>query len=438
MEEPTAGQPQKLLTSGRAKLTLAAACGLVLTVGALTSPRQPQTAPVVPSERAAPLLEEQMQRREAAGPLLALQEIAGRLSAYVVPILATRTPSVARNDYSEGVAETTGLTGSGVFVSATRVLTHLDALPADAGAVVGIDGRRAGAEVAAYDRQTGLVLLHVPEAEGRTVAMLALDQPAPGTLAAAVGRVDDQVLVTPVYVTSVTADALTVGAFGGVLPSGTPVFNLAGELSALVISAGPQQRAVPARRAVDRLLSIASTGQRQSSLGVGYQALFGRLADVFGAEGVLVADVVPGGPAEAAGVRAGDVLVAVGNASIESAATADTPLSSAAVGTPTTLQVRRGETVTTMPVVPAAAYEVAMLARSRADLAPAPEARVLFPRDVLDAVHIPPSAQVISVDGRRLTTAQEASRLLRAARQPIRVLVREGSSRFFVIVEPIR
>jgi membrane-associated protease RseP (regulator of RpoE activity) len=186
------------------------------------------------------------------------------------------------------------------------------------------------------------------------------------------------------------------------------------------------------------MLARAATGERRSSFGLGFQAPTGRLTDAFGADGVLVSAVVPGGPAEVADIRPGDVLLAVGDVQIDSADTAARVLSTAAIGTATKLRLRRGARVVEIDATPAFVYDIAALASARDDGPPAPEARALFPAAVLEASAIPPDARVVSINGRSLTTRAQVQRELRLARQPLAVLLRHGTGQFFAAVEPLR
>jgi S1-C subfamily serine protease len=217
-----------------------------------------------------------------------------------------------------------------------------------------------------------------------------------------------------------------------------PVFNMAGELFAIAAPDDRAGRALPVRQAAERLLARASRGERRSSFGLTFQVPHGPLTERFGAEGVLIADVLPGGPGDAADIRAGDVLLAVGDAKVESADSAARALSTAAVGTPTTLRVRRGARVSDVEATPALAYEIAALSRSSRDVPAGPEARVLFPAAVLEASAIPPAARIVSVNGRTVTTRAQVQRELRMARRPIPVLLRHGNNQFFAAVEPAR
>jgi S1-C subfamily serine protease len=433
-------QPRKLLAGRAVKTKIALASALVLVAGAWLAPRAAQTALSTPPERAAPLLEEQVQLREVSRPFVGVQDAAAPVRRHSVAILRPVSPGVpSRNDYSELANTQQPVAGFGVFVSDANVLTHSAALDGRSTVDVSVEnGTTVSAEVVAYEPATGLVLLQVQASEGRAAAPLAPVAPTPGALAVAVGRSSERELAVPVFVTSVVPDHYTLGAVNDALLPGMPVFNLAGELFAIAAPDGRTVRGIPVRKAAERLIARASSGERLSAFGLGFQAPSGRLTDIFGTDGVVISDVLPGGPGDAADVRVGDVLLAVGDVQIDSTDTATRALSTAAIGTPTALRVRRGARVSDLRATPAVAYEIAALAGSGADGPPGPEARVVFPANMLEAAAIPPSARVVSVNGRTLTTRAQIQRELRLARRAIPVLVRDGSHQFFAAVEPTR
>jgi hypothetical protein len=323
-------------------------------------------------------------------------------------------------------------------VSDTYVLTHSAALDGRSVADVSVgNGLTTAGQVVTYEPPTGLVLLQVQRPEGVTSAPFAVQAPTPGELAVAVGRSNERELAAPVFVTGVGPDDYTFGAVHDALLPGMPVFNLAGELLAISAPDGRTVRGLPVRQAAERMLTRAATGERRSSLGLGFQVPTGRLSETFGNEGVIISEVLPGGPGDAADIQVGDVLLAVGEALVDSAETAGRALSTAAIGTPITLRVRRGARVSDIQATPAFAYEIAALARSTVDVPAGPEARVLFPAAVLEASAISPLARVVSVNGRALTTRAQVQRELRQARRPIPLLLREGNNQFFAAVEPM-
>jgi S1-C subfamily serine protease len=430
-----------LLAGGAVKIRIALASGLVLALGAWLTPRAAQTGlSVPPQEHAAPLLEEQAQLREVSRPFVGIQEAAARVGQHSVAILLPPSPaSPGRNDYSESASTARPVAGFGVFVSDTHVLTHIAALNGRSAADLSVgSGGTIAAQVVTYEPPTGLVLLQVQVTEGRASAPLAVQAPTPGELAVAVGRSDEREVAVPLFVTSVGPDEYTIGVVNDVLLPGMPVFNLAGELLAVSAPDSRTVRAIPVRQATERLLTRAATGERRSSFGLGFQVPTGRLSEIFGSEGVIISDVLPGGPGDAADIQVGDVLLAVGDLQIDSAETAARALSTAGIGTPVTLRIRRSARVSDVQVTPALAYEIAALARSTVAGPAGPEARVLFSASVLEASVIPASARVVSVNGRTLTTRAQVQRELRLARRPIPLVIRDGNTQFLAALEPTR
>jgi S1-C subfamily serine protease len=413
---------------------------LVLTIGAWIAPRASPTPLSPPQERAAPLIEQQVQPRETSRPFAGVQDLAGRVLPHSVAIVASAPIHVpSRRDYPGVVSRDSIAGGFGVFVSETQVLTHSAALHGRSTASVSIGSEGStDAEVASYEPATGLVLLTVAPQPGPAAAPVAADAPALGSLAVAVGRSAERDLAVPVFVTGAGRDGYTVGAVGEALLPGMPVFNLGGELFAIVAPGDLSARAIPVQGAAARLRSRASSAERPASFGLSFQAIDGNLTVIYGDAGVLIADVLPEGPGDAAGIRAGDVLLAAGDVPIDSVDTAVRALGAAVVGTPITLRVRRGAREHAVDATPVLTYETLPLVHSSGRDADGPEARVLFPAAVLEQSAIPPTARIVNVNGRTLATRALVDRERRSARRPIPVLVRVGTSQFFAAVESLR
>jgi S1-C subfamily serine protease len=428
-----------LLSGGATKIRIALASGLALALGGWLMPRAAQPPLSVSEERAAPLLEEQVQLREASRTFVGVQDVAARVKDQSVAILMPVSPAItSRNDFSEAEGTALRVAALGVFVSATHVLTHSAALDGRSsielslGSDLTIRGR-----VVSYEPSTGLVLLQTDIA-GRLPPTLAAEAPVAGALAVGVGRSNGLDVAVPVFVTSVGEDRYTIGAVNGAILPGMPVFNLAGELLAISAPEGQEMRAIPIRDTADRLIAQSSTEERRSSFGIGFQAPTGLLTRTFGAEGVVVTEVLAGGPAHLADLQVGDAILSVGDVALDSVETAARALSSAQVGTSVLLRVRRAGRMRNIAVTPRLAYEVAALARATADALSGPEARVVFPLALLEGAAIPATARVISMSGRPITSRAQAERELRRSRTPVPILLGQGNKRFFVAVEPSR
>jgi len=434
-------EPTRKLLSGRGMKTRIAAAGVaILAVGAWLTPRAAQTPTPLsaPQERAAPLLEEQVQLREASQPFLGVQDVAARVRGHSVAIAAPALVAIpTRNDFSEPGTRLPQAAGFGAFVSDTYVLAHSVTLGGRSAVPLSItDGRAAEGRVVVYEPSTGLVLLQT-EPLGRLPAALADGAPVLGTLAVAVGRWDGGDVAVPVFVTGTGGDRFTITALNDDIRRGMPIYTLQGELLAIAAPDGAEVLAFPAREAAARLIARAAAGERRSSVGVTLQQPVGALARTFGDTGVVVTDVVTGGPADQAGLQAGDVLLAIGDIDVDSVDTARRALSSREIGIPTTLRIVRGGRGRTIEVTPALAYEVAALARARAqDATPGLEVGILFPAPVLDREGVPPAARVISINGRPISSLAQARRELRPGRSPALMLLRQGDDRFFAAIDP--
>jgi S1-C subfamily serine protease len=433
----SAAAPQwKLLGTRSLKVRIAFVSALVLVVGAWLAPEPVPTAlSAPPQERAAPLLEEQVQLRDAVRPFAGVQEVALRLKGHSVAILPVEPPTSTRTDFSsaDGGAHAAGF---GVFVSDTHVLTHAAALNGrSSNAIVSADGQSLPAEVVGYEPSTGLVLLRTGPSDVPAVAMAA-GPPDTGALAVAAGSWEQREIVVPVFVTSVWADRFTLGgAYAAVLP-GMPVFNINGELFA-VASGDLLGHAYPVRESAERLMAGVASGPSPGSFGVGFQDLLPPLTRVFGDTGVLVTHVVQNGPADAAGIAAGDVIAAIGDVEIDSSETAVGTLRAAQVESPVTVRVLRNGRVRRLEMIPVPSYELDALARATADAgASGPEARAVFTRSVLEGAAIPATARVLAVDGRAVSSRVDVEREFRRRRNPVPVLLRQGETRFFAAIEP--
>jgi S1-C subfamily serine protease len=429
----------KLLSAASIKIRIAIVSGMLLPLGAwLTPSAVPTTLTTPPQEHAAPLLEEQVQLRETSRPFVGVQDVAAAAREHSVAIPGVEPPRIASwNDFSQSADTLPPPAGFGVFVSDRHVLTHSRALDGRSSVRLMLSADlNVDARVIAYERSTRLVLLET-DASGQTPAAVAADAPPAGALAVAVGRSADGDVAVPVFVTQASGGRYTIAADNAILP-GMPLFTLSGELFAVATPDEYQMRAVPVPGLVERLMARAASGERLSSLGIGLQPLQGLLTSAFGESGVVVTDVVEGGPADLADLRVGDVLVAFDGVQIDSIETATRQLNSAPPGTRTPLGVRRAGRIRQIEVTPALAYEVAVLAQRRPAAASLLEARTVFSPGVRERYAIPASSRVLGVNGRPVSSRAQVQRELRVARTPVAVLLQQGDNRFFIGIEPER
>lgn len=423
----------KLLAAPRVKLRLALACGLILGAGALLAPRAAPTALSAPQERAAPLLEEQSALTQTASPFRGVRDVAARVREHSVAIPAPpRLAAPTLNDFAEP-PDRPRPAGFGVFVSDGYVLTHSAALDGRTSIPLATaGGRMLDARVAAFELSTGLALLQT-EPASRPSLTLAQDAPGAGTLAVAVGRWDGRDIAVPLFVTTVGTNRYRLGTSDEAVFSGMPLYTLDGELFAIAAGNGRDSVAFPVREAANRLMARAAAGERLVSFGLGLQGVTGALGSIFGSGGVLVNQVVRGGPADTAGIAPGDLLLAVGEVETGSTEAAARALSLVTADAAAALRISRDGRVRTVQATPAPAYQVAALARAAVAGPPGPEAAVLFPEAVLDQAGIPAGARVLSVNGRAVSSRAQATRELRGGKS-IPVLLDLAGSRFFAAI----
>jgi S1-C subfamily serine protease len=431
----------KLLGSVRLKLRVALASLAVLLIGSLIAPRATESVLSPPEERAAPLIEEQAQARAAVRPFEGVQHVRTQIRGRIVAVLAPeRSGARVTIDFRQPVDSPPLPAGFGVVVTSTGdVLTHESALRTGTSIrIAAPDGQVVDARVRAYEPATGLVLLAMPATADESLPVFS-DTVEAGSLVVAYARSDGIDTVVPVFVTAVDADRYAIAPTGGPLPPGTPVYTLSGELLAIATGSAERPRAIAARAGATRLLASVATGAGQpSSIGVAFQPLDRSLAAMLGQTGALVADVVPSGPADAAGVAAGDVLVAVGDTVVQSPEAAHTAITSLAPATSTSIRVRRGDRTLTLEVTPLPAFEIAALAAggSVAAKTASVDADDLFPRSALEAAGVARGARVISINRRPVSSRDDALRELR--RKPASVLLllqRPDGSRSFAVVD---
>jgi S1-C subfamily serine protease len=229
--------------------------------------------------------------------------------------------------------------GSGVVYAADgTVVTNAHVVDgADAVQVAFVDGERVDAEVEASDPRSDLAVLRV-ERDDLPVPSFAAELPAVGELAVAMGNplgfentvtagiisglhraIPGSAARTPALVDLVQTDAaISPGNSGGALiDAGGEVvgINVAyippGETGAVSIGF-----AIPSPTVVDVVEQLLDTGEvRYPFLGITPQAITPEIAerlDLGTEEGVIVQEVVGGGPADDAGIEPGDVIVSLG------------------------------------------------------------------------------------------------------------------------------
>ncbi len=425
----------RLFGSMRLKLWIAVGCALVLVAGALTIPAPAPSTVVPPQERAMPLLEQEVQRREQLRIFGELQQLGPRLARHSVMIPAlSRTPGLPSD--MAPPAPRADPAGHGLIVSADgEVLTSAAALRGRESLQIELfDGARAEARVIAFDPDTDLVLLVANPVPRSDAAPWATEPPPAGMLAVAVAHAGGHVAVAPVFVTAAPDAERRIRTTTADLAPGTPLFTVAGEVFAVAVG-GSDPSAVLVASAVGRLRDRIASGQaRRGALGLTFQPMDEHLLKVYSSPGVLVADVVPQGPADDAGVRPGDFITAIGAAAVTSIDEVQRLIAQLTPGAPVRLQLLRNFRPLAIDVAATSALglRVRQLARSPSA---GPQALTLLSADEQAAADLLPRSRILLINGLAVASADDARTQLQRARSPIVLYVEDERGRFFRVLE---
>ncbi len=262
--------------------------------------------------------------------------------------------------------------GSGFIVSADGyILTNAHVVAdADEVTVRMTDRREYVAKVVGLDKSTDVAVLKI---EGKSLPVVRLGDPTklrPGEWVIAIGSPFS-------FENSVTAGI--VSATGRSMPgedfvpfiqtdvavnpgnSGGPLFNLSGEVvginSQIYSRSGGYMGlsfAIPIDLANNVRTQLVSTGKvTRGRIGVQIQDVTAQLADAFGLDrprGALVGQVVADGPAEKAGIKAGDVILSVDGKAVERSTQLPGIISTIKPGSDTKLEVWRDKSTKTLAV----------------------------------------------------------------------------------------
>jgi serine protease Do len=247
--------------------------------------------------------------------------------------------------------------------------------------------------------------------------------------------------------------------------SGGPLFNLRGEVvginSQIYSRSGGYQGvsfAIPIDVAMDVGRQLQASGHvTRGRLGVGIQELDQALAKSFGLDrprGALVANVEQGGPAAAAGVQEGDVILSFDGRAIDSAGALPATVAAAKPGREVELEVWRDRASRKLSVKLGGAEAAEVVAdtgapaRGRLGLRVRPvnpgeagdstSARGLIVEEATGpaaAAGIQPGDVVLSANGRPVRDVEDLRAIVKDSKDLVALLVQRGSSRIFVPVE---
>jgi len=236
-----------------------------------------------------------------------------------------RPPGEARASGSGVIVDPNGyiLTNNHVIENADEIMVRLS------------DSRKFPARLIGHDPKTDLAVLKIEAAGPLPVAKLGdSDRLRVGQWAIAIGNpfgLDRTVTVGIISATARTHVGVAtyenfIQTDASINPgnSGGPLLGLDGRViginTAIVASGQGIGFSIPINQAKEVMRQLIAQGRVvRGWLGVVIQDVTDELAQTFGVQerqGVLVADVMRGGPAEAAGLRPGDVVVELGGASI--------------------------------------------------------------------------------------------------------------------------
>jgi serine protease Do len=248
--------------------------------------------------------------------------------------------------------------------------------------------------------------------------------------------------------------------------SGGPLFNLRGEVvginSQIYSRSGGYQGvsfAIPIDMAMNVSRQLQASGHvTRGRLGVQIQDVNQALAESFGLDvpkGALVADVDDSGPANAAGIKAGDVILAFDGKTVESAGQLPALVAAAKPGSTVDVSIWRNHAERDVRVKVAAMTDEESVVAAN-DATPGGrlglKVRPLSPSErsasggedglVVEGVDgaaaeagIRPGDIVLSANGRPVHEAGELRNAVAAAKKHIALLVQRGDSRIYVPVE---
>ncbi len=357
--------------------------------------------------------------------------------------------------------------GSGFIIDPSGIVVTNDHVVGDADEITVTlrNGETLDAELIGRDRSTDLAVLQVSSPDPLPFVEFAdVDGVRVGDWVVAVGNPFGLGHTVTVGVVSARGRDIGSGPFDDFLQidasinrgnSGGPTFNLEGKViginSAIFSPTGGNVGigfAIPASLAQDVIADLREDGQvERGFLGVNIQGVTEDIAasvDLGEARGAIVAQVLPGTPAETAGLRVGDVILAVDGNEVERMRDLPRLIASRDVGDEATLTVwRNGESIEVSAAL-TARQEQQVASASTPDAVPAPEdtlgvaladldsdtrRRLRVADDTVGAVVVdvePGSAAeerlrrgdvVTSVDGTAVTNADEAVAAIDAARE---------------------
>ena len=265
--------------------------------------------------------------------------------------------------------------GSGVIYEASGlVLTNAHVVEKADKVIVGLpDGRRVSGRVLGQDRLTDLAVVRLDQKGPWPTAPLGnSDALQVGDWAIAVGNPFGlENTVTLGIISNLNRNVSQLGISGKRLDliqtdaainpgnSGGPLLNSMGEVVGIntLVRSGPGAGlgfAIPINRARTIARQLATTGKASHPMvGIGLSAVPAPRPGAPAPAGAVVRSVMPGGPADRAGLRDGDVIVAIGGVKVKTPADVVTTIDRHGVNQSIGVEILRGDrrqSVTMTPV----------------------------------------------------------------------------------------
>jgi serine protease Do len=368
--------------------------------------------------------------------------------------------------------------GSGFIVSADGyILTNAHVVRGSSEVTVRfVDRREFPAKVVGQDARTDVALLKI---DGKNLPTVRIGDPSklrPGQWVVAIGSPFGMQNSVTAGIVSATARTLPDDRYVpfiqtdvAVTPgnSGGPLFNLDGEVvginSQIYSQTGGYMGlsfAIPIDVANNVREQLAKTGKvSRGRIGVSIQDVTAQLADSFGLDrprGALIGSVESGGPADKAGIKAGDIIVAVEGRQIERDAEVPSLISGMKPGSSAEIDVWRDRSVKRLTVKIAELQEEgATLAQAgagpQADNALGLTVRPLSAEEKQEAktegsllveevsgpaaeAGLQPGDILLGVNGTRVKSAAELQAAAKKSGKTVALLVQRGEAQIFVPV----